>query len=77
MTVSAFQTPVAKWIRHLSTNQVIHGSSPGRIVKVTAFLQELITLIGILIKFLSLFHRPCGLMDKASDIESENSSFES
>ena len=58
-------------------NQVIRGLSTGRIVRDTAFWQELDTLMGILIIFLSLFPRPCGLMEKASDFKSEVSRFES
>ncbi len=64
---------MAQWIRHLTTDQGIPGSSPSRVDFVDSSL-----FVGIL-NFLSLttlHNLPCGPMDKASDYESGDSRFE-
>ena len=71
---SNFLGPVAQWIRHLTTNQGIPGSSPCRVDFVDSSLFE-----GIL-NFLSLttLHNwPCSPMVKVSDYESGDSRLES
>ncbi len=65
---------MAQWIRHLTTNQEIPGSTPGRVDFIDSSL-----LKGIL-NFLSLMtlpNWPCGPMDKASDYKSGDFRFES
>ena len=71
---------MAQWIRHLTTNQGIPGSTPGRIVTIIAFSQSmeaLMTLVILVTLILLQFHWPCGLTDKASDFDSEDSRFKS
>ena len=40
---------VAQWIRHLTTNQGIPGSSPGRIVTIVFFSQSMEALMTLVI----------------------------
>ncbi len=65
---------MAQWIRHLTTNQGIPGSSPGRVDFVNSSLLE-----GILnfLSLITLHNWPSGPMDKAADYESGDSRFES
>ena len=78
---STYQGPVAQRIRHLTTNQGIPGSNPGRIVLQVAFQDAQKwtpeSSLPCELHDPEQFHRPCGLMDKASDFESEDSRFES
>ena len=70
--------PVAQRIRRLTTNQEIPGSNPGRIVfggkeKVKKNIRKASNqLKQTVVKLMAR-----GLMDKASDFESEDSRFES
>ncbi len=70
--------PVAKWIRHLTSNQGIPGSSPGRVVS-CCFKSVKKIIIGKANKDIERnnLNWPCGPMDKASDYESGDSRFES
>ena len=71
---------MAQWKRHLTTNQGISGLSPGKIVTIVAFSQSMEawkTLVILVALILLQFHWPCGLTDKASDFESEDSGFDS
>ena len=49
---SLVKGPVAQWIRHLTTNQGIPGSSPGRVV----FFSPLVDCFSFLFSFLLSFY---------------------
>ena len=66
----AFRGLVAQWIRHLTTNQGIPGSSPGKIAfsyaEIVAGNRQQWAIGHYLVTYL-----PCGLVGKASDFEAE------
>ena len=67
---------VAQCIRHLTTDQGIPGTSPGKVVIYCLILSCTLHLIFTAI-IIYLNSWPCGSMDKASEYESGDSRFES